>query len=79
LKGEEMPKRNQFKYMCGDCGYETWLSAGERNSKFRPRCIACGGVHLDPVKGSEAKQRLPEIHYARKRQIELNEEKQNIK
>ena len=54
-----MGNRGRFKYICGDCGEENWLTASDRNSRFRPRCIGCGGVHLDPAKKSRAKTAIP--------------------
>ncbi len=41
-----MGKRGTYKYICEDCQAENWLSARERDSRFKPKCIECGSTWL---------------------------------
>lgn len=44
--------RGTFKYICEECKAENWLTAKERISRSRPRCVECGSTWLEPSKGS---------------------------
>ncbi|MCD6436172.1 MAG: hypothetical protein J7L15_07270 [Clostridiales bacterium] len=70
-----MGNRGRFKYICGDCGEENWITSSDRNSRFRSRCVGCGGVHLDPIKKSKAKEAVPKAYDA----FDYFTEKQNRK
>jgi hypothetical protein len=70
--------KNCFKYICGDCGEATFLSARRRTSRSAPRCAACGSTRLDPSEWSIAPYRLLCSEQARRVQMDDRQEQQNI-
>lgn len=49
--------KNKFKYRCGECGTEQWVSLYQFARASRPRCSSCGSLALDLV-SDEAKKRV---------------------
>lgn len=73
-----MSTLGRYKYICADCGGETWLSRKDRQSRFRPRCIECGSISLDPCKKSEGKNQLPKIRDAYETKRDVLKRKMNM-
>ena len=74
-----MGKRGQYKYICEDCHAENWLSAKERQSSFRPKCIECGSTWLEPSKGSHCPDKIDFAKTAAKDIISLQKQKMGKK
>ena len=53
-----MSSRGTYKYICDECQAENWLTAKERSSRFKPRCIECGSTWLEPSRGSKGPEEL---------------------
>jgi len=70
-----MARRGKFKYICEDCKAENWLTAKDRDSRFRPKCIECGSTWLEPSAGSKAKETLAEAKLAAQEQSRLMNKK----
>lgn len=52
--------RGTYKYICEECQAENWLSARERSSRFKPKCVECGSPWLEPSKASKATDKVAE-------------------
>ena len=78
MVGSTMSARGRYKYICDDCQTENWLTAIDRNSRFKPHCIECGSIRLSPSCGSKASQKLAEWYQKKRGRDEMLEEKQGI-
>jgi len=67
--------RGRYKYICEECQAETWLSASERISKFRPRCSSCGSTWLEPSKKSKGPEKIANWHDRKKEYNDLQDKK----
>ena len=74
-----MGLRGRFKYICEDCKAENWLSAKDRNSRFKPHCIKCGSTWLEPSRGSRGPDKLVQIHDAVRENTEIRNKKMGKK
>ena len=59
-----MSSRGTYKYICEECQAENWLTAKERTSRSRPRCIECGSTWLEPSKGSKGPDKISDANAA---------------
>ena len=70
-----MTQRGTYKYICGDCGAENWLSARERSSRSKPRVSSCGSAWLEPSHGSHGPAELDKANQAAKEGMDLMDKK----
>ena len=73
-----MGSRGTYKYICDECGVATWLSVRERNSRFKPRCSACGSLWLEPSSSSKGPDKITEAQDAAKQSIDQMNKKMGI-
>ena len=64
-----MGQRGRFKYICEECKAENWLTAKDRNSRFKPHCTACGSLWLKPSSSSSGPKKLSVARTAAKENI----------
>ncbi len=74
-----MSHRGIYKYICDECGAENWLSAQDRSSRFKSRCISCGSTWLEPSKRSTGPTKLSKAHQAAKESIRRMNDKMGKK
>ena len=70
-----MSKRGTYKYICDECHAENWLTAKDRNSKFKPHCIECGSIRLSPSHGSKGPDNLSEWYQKKRGRDEMQDDK----
>ena len=70
-----MGNRGNFKYICDECNTENWLSARERTSRFKPRCIECGSLWLNPSKKSIGPKKISQWNHFKDKQRDLIDKK----
>ncbi len=70
-----MGNRGNFKYICDECSVENWLTARERTSRFKPRCIECGSPWLSPSKKSIGPKKISQWNYFKNRQRDIIDKK----
>ena len=71
--------RGTYKYICEECQAENWLTAGQRNSRFKPRCIECGSIRLSPSSGSRGPDKLAKWDVAKEKRSDIQDKKMGKK
>ena len=72
-----MGSKGRYKYICEECDAENWLSARERSSHFKPRCVECGSLWLVPSKASKGPEKLADKNDAFREQKDIQDKKMN--
>lgn len=70
--------RGRFKYVCGECGENTWLTNRDRGRAAACRCEHCGSLRINPTKKSTASQKIAAARIAAMEAKDLNRQKQNM-
>ncbi len=70
-----MGNRGNFKYICDECKAENWLTARERTSRFKPRCVECGSPWLNPSKKSIGPKKISQWNYIKDKQRDIIDKK----
>lgn len=67
--------RGTYKYICEECKAENWLSRRDRDSRFKPKCVECGSLWLEPSHGSIASDKTVEAADASRERTKMMDKK----